>query len=152
MTLPPFQSLIDEHGRDVHRYLRGLVGPVAMDDCYQEALMAALVAYPALQHTSNLRSWLFTIAHRKGIDHLRKAGRETLRDEIPERGVEDQPPPDRELWQRVAALPTKQRAAVTLRYLGDLAYREIAGIVEISEAAARQNVRAGLEALRKELV
>ena len=71
---------------------------------------------------------------------------------MPERGIEDQLPPDRELWGRVAALPTKQRAAVTLRYLGDLAYRDIAGIVEISEAAARQNVRAGLEALRKELV
>ncbi len=152
MSLPPFQTLIDAHGRDVYRYLRGLVGPVAMDDCYQEALMSALVAYPKLRHGRNLRSWLFTIAHHKGIDHLRKARRETPSDTLPDAGREDAPPRDGDLWSRVAALPAKQRAAVTLRYLGDLSYRDIAEVVEISEAAARQNVRAGLAALRKEYV
>lgn len=152
MSLPPFQTLIDAHGRDVYRYLRGLVGPVAMDDCYQEALMAALVAYPGLAHARNLRSWLFTIAHHKGIDHLRRARREAPHDTVPDHGREDDPPRDADLWNRVAALPTKQRAAVTLRYLGDLPYRDIAGIVGSSEAAARQSVRAGLAALRKELV
>ena len=123
-----------------------------MDDCFQETLMSALNGYPKLQHASNLRSWLFTIAHRKGIDQLRKMAREAPTEAIPDRGRDDDGPPDRELWGRVAALPTKQRAAVTLRYLGDLSYREIAGVVESSEAAARQSVRAGLAALRKEYV
>ena len=54
----------------------GSSGAGAMDDCFQETLMSALLAYPKLTHSRNLRSWLFTIAHNKGIDHFRKASRE----------------------------------------------------------------------------
>ena len=150
-NVPPFQRLLDEHGQDVHRYLRGLVGPSAMDDCFHDALMAALVAYPTLAHSNNLRSWLFTIAHRKGIDILRRSAREIATEYIPETAHTDEPS-DADLWSRVASLPTKQRAAVTLRYLGDLAYGDIASILESTEEAARQNVRAGIQSLRKELV
>lgn len=46
------------------------------------------------------------------------------------------------------ALPTKQRAAVTLRFLADLSYAQIGAVLSCSEPAARQNVRAGLAALR----
>jgi RNA polymerase sigma factor (sigma-70 family) len=151
-TLPPFQSLLDEHARDVHRFLRGMVGADAAEDCLQEALMAALRAYPKLAHADNLRSWLFTIAHRKALDHFRGNGWERLTDSPPDPAVVDAAPPDQALWDRVAALPDKQRAAVTLRYVGDLAYADIARIVDCSEPAARQNVRAGLATLRKELV
>ena len=51
----------------------------------------------------------------------------------------------------VARLPDKQRGAVTLRYLGDLPYADIGVALGCSEAAARQNVRAGLAALRQEV-
>jgi RNA polymerase sigma factor (sigma-70 family) len=149
MALPPFQQLLDANARDVHRFLRGLVGPDDAEDCLNEALMAALVAYPSLRHSRNLRSWLFTIAHRKGIDHLRKRARETPTETMPDAGGADAQI-DHDLWAAVATLPDKQRTAVTLRYLGDFAYVDIAAIVECSEAAARQNVRAGLAALRKE--
>ncbi len=113
--------------------------------------MSALVAYPRLTHSRNLRSWLFTIAHNKGIDHFRRTSRETPSDAIPESGREDEEPRDTALWSQVNGLPEKQRAAVTLRFLGDLSYGDIAAIVDSSEAAARQSVRAGLAALRKEI-
>jgi DNA-directed RNA polymerase specialized sigma24 family protein len=57
---------------------------------------------------------------------------------------------DPEVWRRVRALPPRQRAAVFLRFVGDLPYRDVARMVGSSEAAARQSVRAGLAALRKE--
>ncbi len=112
--------------------------------------MSALIAYPGLRHHDNLRSWLFTIAHRKGIDHLRKRNREIPLEVVPETPHVGELTIDHELWSQVGELPDKQRAAVTLRFLGDLAYSDIAGIVECSEEAARQNVRAGLANLRKE--
>ena len=56
---------------------------------------------------------------------------------------------DDALWHAVRALPPKQRAAVLHRFLHDLAYRDIARIIGCSEAAARQNVRAGLATLRE---
>jgi DNA-directed RNA polymerase specialized sigma24 family protein len=51
----------------------------------------------------------------------------------------------------VRHLPPKQRGAVALRYLADLPYLEIGAALGCSEAAARQNVRAGLAALRREV-
>ena len=74
LTLPPFQELIDAHGRDVHRFLRSLVGQDA-DDCYQETWIAALRAYPRLRDDSNLRGWILTVAHRKAIDRIRAGHR-----------------------------------------------------------------------------
>ena len=150
MNLPPFQTLVDDHARSLHRFLCGMVGPVAADDCLQETLLAALRSYGRLRHDRNLRGWLFTIAHRKGIDHLRKHSREQPFASPPDEPSWPEQTRDVELWGRVARLPEKQRAAVTLRYLGDLAYADVAAVMAISEPAARQNVRAGLASLRKE--
>ena len=61
MNLPPFQTLVDEHARPLYRFLCGMVGPVAADDCLQETLLAALRAYNGLSHDENLRGWLFKI-------------------------------------------------------------------------------------------
>ncbi len=57
---------------------------------------------------------------------------------------------DDALWRRVRTLPDKQREAVALRYVADLSHREIAEVMETSEAAARRNVFEGLEQLRKQ--
>lgn len=150
MNLPPFQTLVDEHSRPIHRFLFGMVGRDAADDCLQETLLAALRSYGRLRHDRNLRGWLFTIAHRKGIDYLRRNSREQPFASPPDRPSQPEQVRDVELWHRVARLPQKQRAAVTLRYLGDLAYADVAAVMAISEPAARQNVRAGLASLRKE--
>ncbi len=150
MNLPPFQRLVDQHARPLHRFLCGMVGPVAADDCLQETLLAALRSYEGLRHDGNLRGWLFTIARRKGIDHVRKHAREIPSPSPPDRPTQPEAIRDTDLWDRVAGLPTKQRTAVTLRYLGDLPYAEIATVMSISEPAARQNVRAGLASLRKD--
>jgi DNA-directed RNA polymerase specialized sigma24 family protein len=47
---------------------------------------------------------------------------------------------DDAVWEPVRRLPAKQRQAVTLRFLGDLSHREIAEVMQTSEAAARRNV------------
>ena len=153
MSLPPFQSVVDLHGRAVWRYLAAVAGPTDAPDCYQETLVSALRAYPRLAHGSNLRGWLFTIAHRKALDsHRARSRRAVPVGAVPERAAP--PPPagdDAGLWDAVRALPPKQRGAVVARYVGDLPYAEIAEILGCTEDAARQNVRAGLERLRKEL-
>ena len=55
------------------------------------------------------------------------------------------------VWRVCAALPTRQRAAVVLRFYEDLDYPEIAAVLDISEATARSHVHRGLAALRVEL-
>ncbi len=91
MSLPPFQTLLDAHAGDVHRFLVATVGRPEADDCYQETWLAALRAYPRLHDARNLRGWLFTIANRKAIDHIRARKRAPLPvgAELPVLAVED---------------------------------------------------------------
>jgi DNA-directed RNA polymerase specialized sigma24 family protein len=50
----------------------------------------------------------------------------------------------------VRELPPKQRTAVALRFVADAGYDEISATMRISQDAARRNVHAGLNRLRKE--
>ena len=151
VALPPFQTLIDEHRDDIYRFLRASVGAHDADDCFQETFIAALRAYPRLRADSNLRGWLFTIAHRKALDSHRARNRRAIPvEQLPERVGEPllnggEP----ELWRAVGDLPPKQRAAVLLRFAGDLAYAEIGEATGTSEEAARRNVHEGLKKLRE---
>jgi RNA polymerase sigma factor (sigma-70 family) len=150
-NLPPFQLLIDDHAGEVMAVLRGAVGREGAEDCFQETFLAALRAYPRLHDAGNLRGWLLTIANRKAIDHHRARGRQPLPvAEVTETAVED-PMPDDGIWTVVGALPPKQRAAVTLRYAGDLPHAEIAAALGCSPEAARRSLHEGLKRLRKEL-
>jgi len=150
--LPPFQRLIDEHAAELHRFLTACVGPTDADDCLQETLISALRYYPRLRHADNLRGWLFTIAHRKATDAVRRNARHRTNDlDGVEPSVAPAPSADDELWGAVRSLPLKQRAAVVHRYVFDLAYREIGERMGVTEEAARQNVSAGLRRLRLEI-
>jgi RNA polymerase sigma factor (sigma-70 family) len=151
-TLPPFQQLLDAHGRDVHRFLIATVGRNDADDCYQETWLSALRAYPRLQDPSNLRGWIFTIAHRKAIDLVRSRRRAA----VPSSEPAEMPVVDRRegfdhgLWASVRELPAKQRTALAMRFVADAAYAEIATAMGTSDEAARRNVHEGLKRLRKE--
>jgi DNA-directed RNA polymerase specialized sigma24 family protein len=151
VSLPPFQTLLERHAGDVHRFLTASVGPVDADDCFQETFLSALRAYPDLRDASNLRSWLLTIAHRKALDaHRARARRPVPVAEVPE-GVPagGDAPQEPGLWRAVRRLPDKQRAAVFMRFAADLDYAQIGAVLDCSEPAARQNVRAGLATIRE---
>lgn len=155
VKLPPFQKLLDAHGRDVHRFLLATVGGAEADDCYQETWLAALRAYPRLRDASNLRSWILTIAHRKAIDQIRARQRHAVPvAEVPETARAAAPSTvarrDEDLWARVRELPTKQRTAIGLRFVADAAYAEISSVMGTTEEAARRNVHEGLKRLRME--
>ncbi len=155
VDLPPFQRLLDEHSADLYRFCVAQVGPDHGPDCFQEAVLAALRAYPGLRRDENLRGWLFTIAHHKVLDHHRATARRPTPVGAAPDGQPAAPGPaplDGDLWAAVARLPDKQRGAIALRFLADLPYAEIALRLGCSEAAARQNVRAGLAGLRPEVL
>ena len=152
MPLPPFQTFFDSHRDEVLGFLTALVGPVEADDCFQETFVAALRAYPRLRGDSNLRAWVLTIARRKAIDHHRARGRGALpSDDLPEAAAPAAPDAQPELWSAVRDLPERQRAAVFLRFAGDLTHRDIASVLESSEDAARKNVSDGLKKLKETL-
>jgi RNA polymerase sigma factor (sigma-70 family) len=148
---PPFQTFLERHRDAVYRFLVFSVGPDAADDCLQETFVAALRAYPRLEDGSNLRAWVLTIAHRKAIDaHRARSRRPVPLPDLPDRPAPPVKLPDPGLWEAVGKLAPKQRAAIVLRFVSDLPFREVGRILDTSEAAARQNVREGLARLRKE--
>jgi RNA polymerase sigma factor (sigma-70 family) len=143
--------LLDDHGRDVHRFLIATVGRDGADDCYQETFLSALRAYPRLRDASNLRGWLLTIAHHKAIDYLRARARQA----VPVAALPDIPTVPAEsaqdgLWRAVQGLPPKQRTALALRYVLDVPYAEISALMRTTEEAARRNVHEALKRLRME--
>ena len=152
MGPPPFQRFLDEHREPVLRFLVASVGRQEADDCFQETFLAALRAYPRLPADANRRAWVLTIAHRKAIDSHRARRRRPDPVEGLEEHLSEPPRPESDpaLWQAVRALPSKQRAAVVLRFVADLKHAEAAEVIGCSEEAARRNLHAGLTKLRKE--
>ena len=150
MTLPPFQVFLDEHAEPIHRFLVALVGPQEAEDALQETLIAALRAYPRLRDGSNVRAWLFTIARNKALDEHRSRARRPMPVAVVETGSRSGfSDSDDDLWAAVRELPPKQRAAVALRFVNDMPHREIARVLECSEAAARRSLHEGLNKLRE---
>jgi RNA polymerase sigma factor (sigma-70 family) len=148
----PFQRFLDQHRDDVWRFLVASVGRDAADDCFQETFLAAMRAYPRLRANSNHRAWILTIANNKALDHHRARARRAIPvEQVPDIAVHDGEPRDGETWARVRELPPKQRAAVLLRYAGDLTHREIAAALGCSEEAARRSAHEGLKKLRLEM-
>ena len=159
MPLPPFQSALDEHADAVARFLAASVGRDEAEDCLQETLLAALRAYPRLRPGSNVRAWLLTIARNKALDSHRARARRPVPVGAPSDDRADSPLElasegdgvDDDVWGAVRELAPKQRAAVVLRFVNDLSHREIAAVLECSEAASRRSLHEGLTKLREEL-
>jgi len=152
MSLPPFQRFLDEHADAMWRLCVASVGREEADDAFQEACLAALRAYPRLRARSNLRAWALTIAHRKALDVHRSRARRPVAVGVVDSERATAPPDvaDDELWDAVRALPDGQRAALTLRYGGDLQPIEVARALKISPEAARRRIADGLVRLRED--
>lgn len=161
MSLPPFQFVVDDLGPALRRHIAALAGPTDADDLVQETLIAALRAYDTLPDDSNVRAWLWTIARNKVIDSYRTASRrpQTTSWRVAGGGELDigtidhghQEHPDDDLWSMVRQLPEGQRFAVTLRFVDDLTYAQIAEMCGCSAGAARQRVHEALTSLRQKV-
>jgi RNA polymerase sigma factor (sigma-70 family) len=154
--LPPFEQILDRYGADVWRFAAAQAGVALADDVFQDTMLAALAAYPEVREPTAVKSWLLRITARKAIDTARARARAPV--PVPDAGsaepanVTPEPDlPDDGLWAQVRALPPKQRQAVALRIVLDLAYDEIARTMQTSVEAARRNVHEALKTLRKEV-
>ncbi len=153
--IPPFQSFLEAHGPVVYRFLRALVGPNDVDDCFQETFLAALRAYPNLRSSENLRGWILTIAGRKAIDTSRSKRRRPV--PVPDvvqfdvqaaNGHVEFIDTDEPLWKAVRALPDRQRVALVQRVLLDRSYPQLAALMGCSVQTARAHVYQALKSLR----
>ncbi len=152
--MQPFEAIGAEHGPVVMRICRALLGPVDADDAWSETFLAGLRSYPDLPADADHAAWLSTIAYRKAIDAVRARQRRAtpVADQDDRVSTLGQPGAgDAEIADAVRSLPDKQRSAVTLHYLADLPYAQVAAELGGTPEAARRAVSDGLRTLRKRL-
>jgi RNA polymerase sigma factor (sigma-70 family) len=148
---PPFEAVVERHGRTVLRVCSAVVGAVDADDAWSETFLSAMRAYPSLPADANIEAWLVTIAHRKAIDIGRARSRRAVpTDRVMDRADgTDHTYAGTDLVTALAVLPDKQRQSVAYHYLAGLPYAEVAAILGGTAEAARRAAADGIAALRK---
>lgn len=102
---------------------------------------------------ASLRRWVFTIAHHRRVDEVRRAARRPTQVDIdPDPGPVDDPQPiDPELVAGLRSLTDDQREVVVLRFVADLSVADVADVTGRSEGAVKMLASRGLDALRAAL-
>jgi RNA polymerase sigma-70 factor (ECF subfamily) len=160
-----FEELIERHHDEIFAYLWRLLGndgrrdaATDVEDLTQDVFLRAFDSFVGLRPNSNHRAWLYKIATHCAYTQFRRMKRRrdkllSLKHSTAELETASEISISRkDMEQRVRALvnelPAKQKACVTLRYLQDLDYPEIAQILSCSQESARANVYQAIRHLR----
>jgi RNA polymerase sigma-70 factor (ECF subfamily) len=152
------------------RYLRS--SPVA-EEVVQDAFVRVVQNAAEFKHEARFSTWLYTIARNLCIDQTRKRAlrRHPSLDEprkaeerdgptLGEQTADGKASVERavvslEIRERVAAaidaLPEEQREVFLMREVSNLPFKEIAGIVGVSENTVKSRMRYALERLQEAL-
>lgn len=159
-----FEEAIASYHDEIYRYLfrKCLSGnspdPEAeAEDLTQDTFERAFQAFDRLRPNSNVRAWLYKIARNRAYDHYTEQQGHLGSTEPEKLAIPSHQSPEAQhaqvqqrnwLVEQVRNLPEKQREALTLRYLQEVSYPEIAEILSCSQESARANVYQALSKLR----
>jgi RNA polymerase sigma factor (sigma-70 family) len=169
-----FETLYDRHALPVWRFVQRSVQDTALaDDLVQDVWFTLARQAPSYEARARFRTWLFTLAHHRMVDHWRQHSRRgqhhTSLDATTEDGAslaetlaaESGFGPERQLTSReqaqalldaLAALPAPQREAFLLQAEGGLSVVEIASTTGVSTETAKSRLRYARARLRETLV
>ncbi|MFY1703920.1 RNA polymerase sigma factor [Micromonospora sp. WMMA1923] len=157
-------ELVDRWHEPLWRYVRRLLdAPGAADDVAQEAWAAALRSLPRLREPDRFTPWLFTIARRAVLNHLRdRYGRaesptaghpdetaeadEAVPDDVP--GVLDR----RQVEEGLAGLPPRERDVLVLFYLYDFPLTDCAEVLQVPPGTVKSRLHRARRMLHAQLV
>jgi RNA polymerase sigma factor (sigma-70 family) len=168
-----FGLLYARHEKPLYRYLRRLLGSAEAaqaEDVFQDTWMKLVDAKDSWQARDNasFKTWLYTLAHHRAIDILRKSGREVSADEgWQENGEAEAPwqlwpashaeqPEQQAFWRKAGqqllhcldALPVLQRAAFILHHDDGLSLEEITLVINTEFETVKSRLRYALCKLR----
>jgi len=154
-VLAPFDDVYTSHAANVYRFcLSQLSNAETAADITQDAFIKAFSAYHRVSpDPETTRTWLITIARNCCIDYCRQNGRwqrllsRLARFRESPIDVEVLAHHHSELERATAAivqLRPRERELIGLRVAADLSFREVAGVLGISEQAAKVATRRAL--------
>lgn len=148
--------------RDVYRFVVHLAGQAEAEDLTQETYLRAMRSLPRFAARSSAKTWLFAIARRVAVDHVRTMVRRPRIAELEDWQVTADAVLAREpagfeegilLWQTLAALPLDRREAFVATQVAGLSYAEAAqvcgcpiGTIRSRVARAREDLVAAIQA------
>ena len=148
------RALLDDIGPMLTNFLRRRIADRdALEDVYQETLMALFQARHTYDPSRPLEPWLFAIARNVAADHARhfwtRASVEQLTDSMPERPADADPRFEPSLEDAMAQLPEQQREAFSMVKLEGLSIEQAAERAGVSVGALRVRAHRAYKALRK---
>lgn len=171
-----FDRLYARHEVALYRFVRRLLGrefASQADEVFQDTWLRVVQAAGQWSpRGARFRTWLFTIAHHRAIDLLRRGGRELSWSDETDTGEPaflpagepwvDWPaatpasPEDLAFWQRAGQrllqcleeLPLAQKSAFLLHHEDELSVQELAAALGVGFETAKSRLRYGLARLR----
>jgi RNA polymerase sigma-70 factor (ECF subfamily) len=141
--------------RPLLAYVRRLLGdPHRGQDIVQDAFLQ-LCRQSRAEIEPRLAAWLFAVCRRRVVDVLRKENRMTSLSADPPAAsngpaeVLEVSDTARAVLARLARLPANQQEAVRLKFLQQFSYREIAGVMGLSESHVGVLLHTALTTLRR---
>jgi RNA polymerase sigma-70 factor (ECF subfamily) len=157
------ETMVLEHSRLVYRIAFSVLrNPAEAEDAAQETFLRVLRFGKKLDGVRDPRAWLAQIAWRVAVERRRQTTR-TPRGT--EEGAQEVPSPrpgvDQVLLEQertvlldrlIAALPDELRDALVLSTIEEIAPRDVASVLGISEAAVRSRTFRARQILREKLL
>jgi RNA polymerase sigma-70 factor (ECF subfamily) len=172
-----FEQLYARHRAGLYRFVRRLLGSTLaaqVDEVFQDTWLRVVHARASWQpQGASFRTWLFTLAHHRAVDLLRRSGREVAIDAFD--GDDGEPwQPDAQAWSQWPApgggrqaedvafwrragerllgcleqLPLPQRSAFLLHHDDGLALDEVASALDVGFETAKTRLRYAMSKLR----
>jgi RNA polymerase sigma-70 factor (ECF subfamily) len=151
-------QIYDAYARDIYRYTFSKVENSSdAEDLTAQTFMAVLESLRSYRHRGQFSAWIFQIARNKVMDHFRRSKHDPL--EIPhdiaysdgtlERIIKGQD------YERLASLmqtlAEEERELIRLRYVAQLSFVEMAGLLGRKEDAVRKSLTRLLERLSNQM-
>ncbi|CAN5618989.1 ECF family RNA polymerase sigma factor SbrI [soil metagenome] len=173
-----FEQLYARHEAGLYRFVRRLLGTALApqtDEVFQDTWLRVVNARARWEpQGASFRTWLFTLAHHRVIDLLRRSGREVSLDAADGDAAEPWQPEgdawqhwptpasaaphseDLAFWRRAGErllqcldqLPLPQRSAFLLHHDDGLALSEVASALEVGFETAKTRLRYAMSKLR----
>jgi RNA polymerase sigma-70 factor (ECF subfamily) len=145
-SLAAFSELVDRFEVRLYNFLLRRVGSATdAEDLTQETFLRAWLRIGSYRPRWRFSTWLFTIGARLAVSHARRSPRRTepMRPDAPARpaGLADrlsQSEQRSRIWSLVGELLTpEQQTAVWLRYVEDMAVKDIATVMGRTQVSVR---------------
>jgi RNA polymerase sigma-70 factor, ECF subfamily len=154
-----FGRLYNHYVQPIYRYLYSQVGTVHdAEDLTSQTFMTAYESLPRYRERGYFSAWLFRIARSRLIDHFRGRSREVGLAAVEKmKAVHDalgQVIQDEEisrLQALICELSDEEQDLIRLRYVADLSFAEMAGVLGKREDAVKKSVYRLLARLKSQM-